>query len=36
VEKDAPDICPICRAPKSEFKKIDWNFKFNLIFFLNN
>jgi rubrerythrin len=23
VEKDAPDICPICGAPKSEFKKID-------------
>ncbi len=23
VEKDAPDICPICGAPKSEFTKID-------------
>jgi rubrerythrin len=23
VEKNAPDICPICGAPKSEFKKID-------------
>ena len=23
VEKDAPDICSICGAPKSEFKKID-------------
>ena len=23
VEKEAPDICPICGAPKNEFKKID-------------
>jgi rubrerythrin len=23
VEKDAPDLCPICGAPKSEFTKID-------------
>ena len=23
VEKDAPDICPICGAPKTEFIKID-------------
>ena len=23
VEKEAPDICPICGAPKIEFKKID-------------
>jgi rubrerythrin len=23
VEKDAPDICPICGAPKSEFKRIE-------------
>jgi rubrerythrin len=23
VEKDAPEICPICGAPKEEFKKID-------------
>jgi len=22
VEKEAPDLCPICGAPKSEFKKI--------------
>ena len=23
VEKDAPDLCPICGAPKTEFTKID-------------
>jgi len=23
VEKEAPELCPICGAPKSEFKKID-------------
>jgi rubrerythrin len=23
VEKDAPELCPICGAPKSEFTKID-------------
>lgn len=23
VEKDAPDLCPVCGAPKSEFTKID-------------
>ena len=23
VEKEAPDICSICGAPKSEFKKIE-------------
>ncbi len=23
VEKDAPELCPICGAPKTEFKKID-------------
>lgn len=23
VEKDAPDICPICGAPKKEFKRVE-------------
>jgi rubrerythrin len=23
VEKEAPDICSVCGAPKAEFKKID-------------
>jgi len=23
VEKEAPDLCPICGAPKTQFKKID-------------
>ena len=23
VERNAPDLCPICGAPKSEFTKID-------------